>query len=212
MQQQILIEPQYLPSLEYFCAILPFHTVTLELNEYFVKQSLRNRCYINTAQGMKMLTVPLFERHGKILTKEVLVEQGNQWRNIHWRTIESAYRKAPYFDYYFEELKTILYNGHDLLVDLNRDLMSFCLRHIGLEKNISATLTYKNPSDENILDLRSVISGKKSFRDRGFYRAHTYYQVFGNEFVPNLSVIDLLFCEGPRINQVLRASSPALNK
>lgn len=184
----------------------------MESNEHFVKQSLRNRCYINTVQGTRMLTVPLFERHGNVIMKDVQIERGNRWRNDHWRTIESAYRKAPYFEYYFEELREILYQGHTFLLELNRDLMSFCLRHIGLQKKISETLTYERRPSEGVLDLRSIISPKMPFEERCFYRAERYYQVFGNEFVPNLSIVDLLFCEGPRAYQILKASSSILNK
>ncbi len=100
MVNSVLAESHFLPSLEYFCAILPFGQIILEGHEHFEKQTFRNRCYINTAQGKMMLTVPLKERHGKILTKDVQLESGNKWRNSHWRTIESAYRKAPYFDFY----------------------------------------------------------------------------------------------------------------
>ena len=212
MPKTVLVEPHYLPSLEYFCAVRPFDEIRLETSEHFVKQSMRNRCFINTAQGAKMLTVPLAERHGKILTRDVLVELGNQWRNNHWRTIESAYRKAPYFDYYFEDLKLILYKGHVHLAELNRDLMSFCLRHIGFSKKISETLTYDPCEQEDVFDARSFISSKKAFAERRFYKAVRYYQVFGNEFVPNLSIIDLLFCEGPRASEILGASGSILNK
>ena len=141
MADHVLSEPHFLPSLEYFCAISPFNNIILEGQEHFVKQSFRNRCFINTAKGKMMLTVPLKERHGKILMKEVQIESGNKWRNSHWRTIESAYRKAPYFDFYCDELKEILFQGHELLFDLDRDLLSFCLKSIRAQKNISATRT-----------------------------------------------------------------------
>jgi hypothetical protein len=210
--KQVLIDLHFLPSLEYFCAIFPYHETILESNEHFVKQTYRNRCYVNAAQGKLMLTVPLMERHDKIFTKEVQVEPGSKWRNSHWRTIESAYRKAPYFEFYSAELKQILFQGHELLFDLNRDLMSFCLKCIHVKKNFSATLTYETAVAENILDLRSVISCKKPFAERNYYQAHKYYQVFGSEFVSNLSIIDLLFCEGPLANEIIRASMLIQNK
>lgn len=207
-----LIEPHFLPSLEYFCALLPVEKIRLEKHEYFIKQTYRNRCYINTSQGIKVLSVPLAERQGKILMKEVRIEEGNRWRKIHWRTIESAYRKAPFFDYYETELKSIIFQGHELLVDLNQDMLSFCLRNIGLKKNISASVSYEAKPEKEILDFRSVITDKKPFAVRGIYRSTPYYQVFGNEFAPNLSLIDLLFCEGPNSLAKLKSSSIFMNK
>jgi hypothetical protein len=207
-----LIEAHYFPSLEYFCALLPFENIILERHEYFVKQTCRNRCSVNTAQGQKLLTVPLMNRHGKILTGDVQVEQGNRWRNNHWRTLESAYRKAPYFEYYSDELKNILFRGHEFLFDLNENLLSFCLREAGIQKKISASVAYDQRVNENIIDLRCLISNKKPFTSRAFYYPTPYYQVFGNEFAPNLSFIDLLFCEGPGTPGLLRASLVSVNK
>src|SRR5258707_14359613 len=116
MQTIVLVDSHYLPSLEYFCALLPFEEVRFEANEYFVKQTFRNRCFINTAQGVKMLSVPLLDRHGKILMKEGMIEPGNKWRNNHCRSIETADRKAPYFDYYSGALRKVLYQGHEFLI------------------------------------------------------------------------------------------------
>lgn len=203
MKRAIQIESHYLPSIEFFSAIIPFDEIILEVNENFQKQSFRNRCYINTAQGMRMLTVPVVNGHGKVLMKDILLEPGNAWRNVHWRTIESAYRKAPFFDYYYDDLRKIIYENHSHLLEFNRELLSFCLRQISFEKNISATLTYDEAVSENIFDCRSVISCKKPFTDRNFYKPKKYQQVFGNDFVPNLSFIDLLFCEGPRSSEFL---------
>lgn len=207
-----LIEPHYFPSLEYFCAILPFDEIILEGWEHFSKQTYRNRCYVNTSNATKVLTIPLAQRHGKILTRDVRIDEGKQWRNIHWRTIESSYRKAPYFAYYSDELKNILFKGHEYLFEFNHDLLSFCLRSVGLQKIISASVSYEKLVEENKIDLRSVIIDKKPFGFRNIYRPHPYYQVFGNEFAPNLAIIDLLFCEGPGSAAVLKASAGIVNK
>jgi hypothetical protein len=90
--------------------------------------------------------------------------------------------------------------------------MSFCLKSIHSQKNISATLTYETTVEENTFDLRSAISSKKPSSERKYYQAQRYYQVFGNEFVSNLSIIDLLFCEGPRASEIIRSSSHIQNK
>jgi len=207
-----LIESHFLPSLEYICALLPFDEIIVERWEHFPKQTYRNRCYINTAQGVKILTVPLHDRHGKILMKDIRVQAGKQWRNALWRTIESAYRKAPYFDYYFEELKTMLFVEHEYLVDLNNDLLSFCLRNARTQKRIFTSTSYEKQADQNKKDLRCVIMDKKPFVLRNFYRPCPYHQVFGNDFAANLSFIDLLFCEGPGSLAIVKASAGVLNK
>ena len=208
----VLIESHYLPSLEYFSALLPYDEIRLEGWEYFPKQTYRNRCYVNTAQGRKMLTVPLADRSGKIFTKDVRVEPGRGWRNNHWRTIESAYRKAPFFDHYSPELKTILFEGHDYLLELNRDLLSFCLRNGRVNKTVAVTVSYAEDAGTDDFNMRSVISDKKPFVTRNYYRPVPYYQVFGSEFVSNLSFIDLLLCEGPGAMAILKTNSPGMNK
>ncbi len=201
-----LIELHYLPSLEYFCALQSFETILLEKNEHYVKQSYRNRCYINTAQGVEMLVVPLTAKHGKVVIKDIRIDRNNKWQNNHWRTIESAYRKAPYFEYYADELKTILYRNHAFLFDLNFELLSLCLKSIRFNPSLSESISYEKVPSSLVFDLRSQISPKKPALERDFYNPVSYYQVFGNGFAPNLSLIDLLFCEGPRASSLLLAS------
>ncbi len=201
-----LIELHYLPSLEYFCAIGHFDALELEKCEHYVKQSYRNRCYINTVQGVEMLIVPLTAKHGKTLTKDVRIDYSKKWQNNHWRTIESAYRKAPYFEYYSDDLRTILYRNHNFLFDLNFELLSFCLKSIRFKPTLSLSVCYEKVPSSPVFDLRSQINPKKPASDRNFYKPASYHQVFGSGFVENASLIDLLFCEGPRAASVILAS------
>jgi len=201
-----LIELHYLPSLEYFCALQQFDAIELEKCENYVKQSYRNRCYINTAQGVEMLIVPLTSKHGKTLIKDVRIDQSKKWQNNHWRTIESAYRKAPFFEYYSDDLRSILYHKQDFLFDLNLELLSFCLKSIRLNPTLSVSLFYEKVTLKPVFDLRSQINPKKPASDRNFYKPESYQQVFGSGFVENLSLIDLLFCEGPRATSLLHTS------
>jgi hypothetical protein len=152
-----------------------------------------------------MLSVPLAGRHGKILMKDVKVEADNKWRNTHWRTIESAYRKAPFFEFYSDDLKKILFSGHELLFDLNLDLLSFCLQSLRMGIQTAVTLSYEIPTLD-ARDLRNLISGKKRNYSNDFFHPKPYPQVFGNSFVSNLSVIDLLFCCGPESSQIIKSS------
>ena len=201
-----LIEPHYLPSLEYFSALLPFEKIILEQHEHYVKQSFRNRCYINTAQGPGMLVVPLTEKHGKVLFKDVRIDYSLKWQNNHWRAIQSAYAKAPFFEHYRDELSKLIHLQVSFLFDLDRVLLSFCLRSLGLEKELSETVSYDKEVGPEISDLRSQITPKRPYSGRPFYQPKPYHQVFGNAFAGNLSLIDLLFCEGPQALTTLKAS------
>ena len=204
--REAIIEIHYLPSLEYLCALAPFSSVRIDQHEYFVKQTYRNRCYVNTAQGLKILSVPLKNRHGKIPTHKIQIEDGNKWRNTHWRTIESAYRNAPYFEFYSDDLRAILFSNYSLLIDLNLALLSFCLKTFRINKNLTLTDRYE-AEPLSVIDLRNTMSVSQSNEQRKFYKPTPYVQVFGNVFVPNLSFIDLLFCEGPSAHQLLAASA-----
>jgi WbqC-like protein family. len=203
-----LIELHYLPTLEYFCAVISCEEVLLEKHEHYIKQSYRNRTFINTAQGPEMLVVPLTGKHGKVAIHQVQIDYAQKWQNNHWRTIESAYRKAPFFEFYADDLKEILYRKYESLFDLNKALLSFCLRSIPLSLKLSESVAYEKNPISPILDLRSQIDAKKHYSGRSFYSPVPYYQVFGNAFASNLSVVDLLFCMGPQTRHIINASQP----
>jgi hypothetical protein len=206
------IELHYLPSLEFFCAIGAFEEIQLEYHQHYIKQSFSNRCYINTSQGVQLLVVPLREKHGKIPIKDVKIDYHQKWQNNHWRSIESAYANSPYFEFYESEIKNILYQDHEFLSHLNFDLLSFCLRSLRLKIKLTKTELFEKELMTSISDIRQKITPKKSYLDRTFYHATPYQQVFGNEFVPNLSILDLLFCEGPHARRFLQSAQDTLNK
>lgn len=211
MDVTALIEIHYLPNLEYFYLITQPKKIVLEKFEYFEKQTLRNRCLINTAQGVLMLSIPLSGRRGKVLTKDVKIEAGTKWRNAHWRTIESAYRNAPFFEFYSDDLRKILFKGHELLFDLNVDLLSFCLQSLRLEKEIAVSMSYEEIPGDGINDLRNCVSSAKPNNLQYSPVVKAYPQVFGNSFASNLSVIDLLFCCGPESLQIIKSSFSLIN-
>ena len=204
-----LIELHLLPSLEYFCALQPFHQVIVEKHEHFIKQTYRNRYYILTAQGTFPLTVPIIHSTQKQSIDQTTIDYSQKWQNNHWRAIESAYRNAPFFEFYEQDLRKILYQKHDSLFNLNYQSLSFCLRAMGLSVSLSETVTYEHTTESTIVDLRDQLSAKKTYLDRTFYRPVPYYQVFGSAFAANLSAIDLLFCMGPQTLQIIRASAQA---
>lgn len=211
--KSLLIDLHYLPSLEYFCVLQQYDAIQLEKHEHYVKQSYRNRCYINTAQGPEMLVVPLTNKHGKVPIGDVRIDYSTKWQNNQWRTIESAYRKAPYYEFYSDDIRKIIYHNYKFLFDLNLDLLSFCLKSIRHKPAVSVSVTYEKNPHESVSDLRSMIQPKIPYSGRPFFRPIPYQQVFGNQFAANLSLIDLLFSEGPRTGSLLLATrNEGLNK
>ncbi len=204
--QVALIEPHYLPSIEFFCTIINFDKLLLEVAEHYAKQTYRNRCYINTDKGVQVLTVPIIKSPTKIILKNARIDNQSHWQNIHWRTIQSAYAKAPFFEHYSDKLKNIIYAQHEFLNELNLALLSFCLVSLKLTIPVSETMSYQKEVGKDIKDFRNMIIAKNQSESSTFYQPISYYQVFGNTFVRNLSLIDLLFCAGPDSLRILRAS------
>ena len=202
-----LIETHYLPSIAYFAAIQDIPEITLEKYENYVKQTYRNRCNILSAQGKKNLIVPLTFKHGKVLITDVRIDYGQNWLKNHLRSIQTAYGKAPFFEHYREDLEKALLAKPVYLYDLNYELLSMCLKWLNLDVTIRESLAYEKLTSNEVLDLRSAIMLKKTENMQYFYRPASYQQVFGNTFAANLSVIDLVFCEGPGAAQVVRASA-----
>src|SRR5690349_5579602 len=104
-----LIELHYLPSVSYFSTLHGYVQIFVEKYEHYEKQTFRNRCSINTTTGRQDLIVPLTGKHGKTLIKDIQIDYTQKWLNNHWRTIQSAYGKAPFFEYYADDLHRILF-------------------------------------------------------------------------------------------------------
>ena len=153
-----------------------------------------------------MVVVPLTSKHGKILITDVRVDYNQKWLNRMWRTIQSAYGKAPYFDYYAGDLHAILFQKFTFLYDLNHQLLSLCLKWLRWNKPIKETNLFENEILPPTFDLRNVINDKKAHPENKFYQAVAYPQVFGSKFVPNLSLLDLIYCMGPDANEVIQRS------
>ena len=201
-----LIEVHYLPCLAYFAVALQYEEILLEASENFVKQTYRNRCRILTPSGVQSLVVPVTSAHGKVVIRDARLDYNQKWLNNHWRTIQSAYGKAAYFEYYADDLHDVMFKKTAFLYDLNYMLLSMCLGWLKSKVRIRETLEYDKTPSGNVFDLRSVINPKKHDQCYQFYYPQVYNQVFGNTFVDNLSIIDLIFCEGPQAPSILRAS------
>lgn len=204
---RILIELHYLPSISYFSLLDGADEVFVEKFEHYEKQSYRNRCYINTANGTVPLIIPLTSKHGKITVRDVRIDYSQKWLNNHWRAIQSAYGKAPFFEYYGHELHEALFKQPVFLYDLNFSLLTMCLKWLKRNILIKETSLYEMTPDLTIKDFRSVLNPKKADSCNRFFKSVEYQQVFGSKFVQNLSIIDLVFCEGPGAISIVRASA-----
>jgi WbqC-like protein family len=205
IKRKLLIESHFLPSIEYFCLLSAYDDIQLEAHEHFVKQSFRNRCYILTVHGPGRLTIPLTAKRGKVLITSVQIDYSVRWQANVWRTIQSAYANSPFFEHYSDELHSVLFSGERNLFQLNFNILSLCLSWLGWTKTLSVSHAYEPEPGRD--DLRDVISSKQSFTTRTFLLPFAYRQVFGNTFVANLSLLDLLCCVGPDAGSVLARSA-----
>lgn len=204
----VLVDLHYLPSVEYFCFLDSHDTVILENHEHFIKQTYRSRCNILGPNGRLTLSVPVMGGRKKIAMKDIKIDHDQKWSNNHWRAIQSAYGKSPFYEFFRDDFETIFRKKETFLVDLNYKLLTLCLDLLGLKKKLNFSEKYENdPKYGNTTDFRSIIHPKVSFEQRIFYWATPYPQVFGKDFVPNLSIIDLLMCEGPNSLAIVRKST-----
>jgi hypothetical protein len=206
MTKSVLIELQYLPPISYFSLLQGVETLIVEKYEHYEKQTYRNRCYIKTAQGVEHLIVPLTGKHGKTLIKDVRIDHSQKWVNNHWRTIQSAYGNAPFFEFYQDDFHNILLKKHDFLFDLNLAALTLCLKCLKNNIQVVETSVYEKEPVAPVTDYRSVLNPKKEDSCNRFFKSVEYQQVFGSKFVKNLSIIDLIFCEGPGSLKIVQAS------
>lgn len=141
-----------------------------------------------------------------MLIQEVEIDNNQKWLNKHLRAIQSAYGKAPFFEYYADEIFDIFQKPHHSLVTLNKELLTKCLEILEIDINLEFVEEDKENIENDLYDARNEINPKIPIEGNSFFSLHNYFQVFGNNFVQNLSIIDLIFCEGPQARQIIKKS------
>ncbi|MCI6327080.1 MAG: WbqC family protein [Bacteroidales bacterium] len=209
----LLLETAFMPPVSYFAAIAEEFTLSygrvvslvparlrLEACENYQKQSYRNRCRIYAAGGVESLTLPVVHEGGtsSLPIREIRVDWSRDWLPRMERAIVSAYESSPYFEYYRDSLFDILESRPEKLFDLNIRLIHYFLGKIGISADIDFSTEYERPGETapGIRDLRGIIHPK---RPSILKTEKPYWQVFAAKygFKSDLSVMDLLFNEGP---------------
>lgn len=200
----LLIESQYFPPISFYKTLIEVDILKIERYEHYQKVSYRNRCYIAGPNGVILLSVPLTKgKNQRTIMKDVRISNEEKWQGLHWKTLTSAYRRSPWFEYFEGELETLYERKFDFLLDWNMACFEWANKVLGLEKQVDLTGSFVKSYDPatGILDQRDVMVPGKS---AGSHPVYT--QVFGERtgFVPNLSILDLLFCEGKRALELLK--------
>ncbi|MEQ9466240.1 MAG: WbqC family protein [Ekhidna sp.] len=198
----LTIEPHYLGSLEFFALLTQHSKLRFEIHDSFPKQTYRNRTYFLSSNKVQSLIVPVKYSNGQP-TKEVTVDYSQRWLKDHWGAFYSSYGKAPFFEYFSEEFRTIWQDKPTHLIDLNMKFIQLVLKILQADVEIELTDSFERKYEG---DKRNVINPKESFKNRKIYTPVTYTQLFGDTFVPNLSIIDLIMCEGPNAAPILSNS------
>ena len=189
----ITLPLSYFGPIEEFVYLAQNNTVTYESKEHFVKQSYRNRCIIYGANGLLRLTVPLvLKSREKTAMENIKISYAEKWQSHHWKSIKSAYKNSPFFDYYEELLLPLFLEEVDTLKNLNLKILSVVKQCLQLSCKTLLNQEFKAYTDN---DLRLNIHPKKN----PTLQLPRYIQVFEERhgFHKNLSILDLIFNEGP---------------
>lgn len=208
-----VLSTAYLPPAEYFFVLAHSESATIDLKENYQKQSYRTRCRIYAAGGVETLQVPV--RHDAahisgtphtLKTEDVAIDYDQNWIHKHTLALISAYRSAPFFEYYWDGIEAIFKSRPTRLSELNTSLTKLIMEELGIRCRLNFTDSYLSDAE---CDLRGRIhpkyKGETLFKEKGVVE-RPYYQVFSSKcgFIPNLTILDLLFHEGPEACSFLR--------
>jgi hypothetical protein len=200
-----LIELQYLPPVAFFVVLAKHQRVWIEQQEHYQKSSYRNRCHIAGANGLLRLSVPLKKgKNEQQPITETRIAYDKNWMHQHWASITSAYGNAPFFDFYAPAIAPLFEQKWPLLFDFNYRLLEAIIDVLALDVALVCTRAYHKQAPPEVDDYRNLIHPKKAIP----FNLSPYPQVFMEKhgFMPNLSILDLIFCAGPQSSLILEQS------
>ena len=199
----ILVHPTYFPNIAHVVAMVTSGDITFEIHDNYQKQTFRNRCDIYGANGKLSLTVPVsYTQKQRQLYKDVKIHNKDQWQLQHLKSLQSAYRTSPFYEYYEDELIPLFKTPFNFIMDLNFKCLDVLLECLQLEISYS-TSTHFEKENTSSDDFRSLVNIKNT----DYFQFEPYTQVFEarHGFINNLSILDLLFNEGPNAMNYLQA-------
>ena len=207
-----ILEAQYLAPIQYYSKFLLYERIIIEKSEHYSKGSFRKRCMLAMSNGVQQLSIPLEKgKNQQTLISEVKIDNSQKWQQLHWRTIQTAYGSAPFYEHYSDKIKPFYSKEWIYLFDYCIDFQNHILSLLKIKTDITFNESFhKNYKEEEVIDLRNYIH-PKNFNQKDIdsnFKSIVYPQVFEDRlgFVSNLSILDLLFCVGPESKFYLNQS------
>ncbi len=200
-----ILSTAYLAPIQYYSKLINYPICIIDNYEHFTKQTYRSRCDIYSPNGLKTLSVPLVKRNHRQAMKDLKISYDFDWQKLHWRTLESSYRRSPFFEYFEDDFRPFYHDKKfDFLIDLNESLQQEILQLLKHKANYSFSADYiKTYTDAD--DYRTLITPKATTDEDKLFEPKIYAQVFETKygFIPNLSILDLLFNQGSRAKEFI---------
>jgi hypothetical protein len=207
MAETVVTSCCYFPPLIFFSEFAQAKNILVDVHEYFIKQTLRNRTYICSADGKMPLIIPVKHTGGKLTAaKDILISYDTDWQKNHWRSITSAYRNSAWFEFMEDDLAPFFLTKEKFLCELNEKILYTLLKLCNLNAAVTRSQKYIETSEEKTNDLRHFSDVKRFNEYNAGKNSQPYTQVFSQKlgFISGLSILDLLFNEGKRVSEKLR--------
>ena len=190
LNNQIILPTSYFGPIPYYSILVKSDDYVLEKHENFIKQTVRSRCIINSSSGKLNLSIPRSRKNSsKTKIKDIRICYNEPWQKIHLRSIITCYNSSPFFDYYKEKISKIFDVKEKFLIDFSLKSHLLVMDFLKLNQNINYTKVFE------------IINNSTDYRNYDFFskKDYKYDQVYftKNDFIKDLSVLDLIFNLGP---------------